>query len=146
MIRLLIADDHAVVREGLKQIVSDTHDIIIADEASNGHEVLQKVQKMAQNDYSVIVLDISMQGMNGLDVLRQISNERPSLPVLILSVHPEEQYALRALKAGAFGYLTKESAPEELIEAIRRVSAGRKYLRSSLAEKLTFEFSVDAQR
>ena len=146
MIKLFIADDHTIVREGLKQIVADTPDIIVADEASSGHEVLGKVSKMCENDYSVIVLDIAMPGINGLDVLKQIRSQRPGLPVLILSMHPEEQYAVRALRAGASGYLTKESASDELIEAIRKISAGRKYVTSSLAEKLALELKIDAEK
>ena len=133
MIKILIADDHAIVREGLKQIVAETSDMVVSDEASTGHEALNKALK---NDYDVVVLDITMPGMSGLDVLKQIETERPDLPVLVLSMHPEEQYALRVLKAGGSGYLTKESAPDELIAAIRKVSMGRKYVTSSLAEKL----------
>ncbi|MDY6973219.1 MAG: response regulator transcription factor [Thermodesulfobacteriota bacterium] len=146
MIKLFIADDHTIVREGLKQIVADTPDIIVADEASSGYEVLDKVSRMGENDYSVVVLDITLQGMNGLDVLKQIRVQRPRLPVLILSMHPEEQYAIRALRSGASGYLTKESASEELIEAIRRVSAGRRYVSSFLAEKLAFQLKIDSEQ
>jgi len=140
LIRILIADDHVIVREGLKQIVAETSDMVVADEAGSGHEVLNKVLK---NDYDVVVLDITMPGMNGVDILNQLKNQRPELPVLILSMHPEEQYAVRVLRAGASGYLTKESAPDELIAAIRKVSAGKKYVSSSLAEKLAFELEID---
>ena len=133
MIRILVADDHAVVRDGLKQIVSDTSDIIVAAEASNGREALNKALK---DDYDVVLLDITMPDRSGLDILKEIKAQKPELPILILSIHPEEQYAVRALKAGAAGYLTKESAPEELIRAMRRVSSGGKYVTSSLAEKL----------
>src|SRR4030043_83362 len=133
MIKILIADDHAIVREGLKQIVAETSDMVVADEASSGHEVLDKVRS---NEYTVVVLDISMPGGDGLNILKQIKKEKLKLPVLVLSVHPEEQYAVRVLKAGAAGYLTKESAPGELISAIRRVSTGRKYV-SSLDRKST---------
>ncbi|MBW2063256.1 MAG: response regulator transcription factor, partial [Deltaproteobacteria bacterium] len=124
MIRILIADDHAIVREGLKQIIGETSDMVIAGEVSNGHEVLNKVFK---NDYDVVVLDITMPGINGLDVLKQIKAQRPKLPILVLTMHPEDQYAVRVLRAGASGYLTKESASDELITAIRKISAGRKY-------------------
>lgn len=141
MIKILIADDHAIVREGLKQIVADTSDMIVTAEASDGHEVLALLSK---NNYDVVVLDMAMPGLTGLDILKQIRRETPKLPVLILSVHPEEQYAVRSLKAGASGYLTKESAPDELITAIRKVSMGGKYIPSSLAEKLAFELEVDA--
>lgn len=136
MIKILIADDHAVVRRGLKQIVSETPDIIVKDEASTGYEVLDKVRR---NDYDAVILDISMPGGDGLNILKQLKKEKPKIPILVLSVHPEDQYAIRALKAGAAGYLTKESAPDELITAIRRVSRGRKYVGSFLAEKLAIE-------
>lgn len=143
MIKILIADDHAIVREGLKQIVADTSDMIVTAEASDGHEVLALLSK---NNYDVVVLDMAMPGLTGLDILKQIKRETPELPVLILSVHPEEQYAVRSLKAGASGYLTKERAPDELITAIRKVSMGGKYITSSLAEKLAFELEVDAEK
>ena len=133
MIRILVADDHAIVRDGLKQIVSDTPDIVVSAEASNGREALNKALK---DDYDVVLLDITMPDRSGLDILKEIKAQKPELPILILSIHPEEQYAVRALKAGAAGYLTKESAPEELIRAMRRVSSGGKYVTSSLAEKL----------
>ncbi len=143
MIKILIADDHAIVREGLKQIVAETPNIVVADEASNAQEALDKIWK---NDYDVVVLDISMPGRNGLDVLKQLKSERPKLPVLILSMHPESQYAVRVLKAGASGYLTKDSAPDELIAAIRQISLGRKYITSSLSEKLAFDLEIDAEK
>ncbi len=143
MIRVLIADDHPIVREGLKQIIAETSDMVVANEASNAQEVLDKVW---ENDYNVVLLDISMPGRSGLDILKQLKSERPELPVLILSVHPEEQYAVRVLRAGASGYLTKESAPDELIAAIRKVSLGRKYVSSSLAEKLAFDLEIEAEK
>jgi DNA-binding NarL/FixJ family response regulator len=143
MIRILVADDHAIVREGLKQIVADTPDMIVAGEASNGQEALNKALK---DDYDVVLLDITMPVRNGLDTLKEIKGQKPELPVLILSIHPEEQYAVRAIKAGAAGYLTKESAPEELITAIRKVSGGGKYVTSSLAEKLAFILELGAEK
>lgn len=143
MIKILIADDHAIVREGLKQIVVETSDMVVADEASTGHEVLDKVRN---NEYTVVVLDISMPGGDGLNILKQIKRERHKLPVLVLSVHSEEQYAVRALRAGAAGYLTKESAPSELISAIRRVSGGRKYISPLLAEKLALDLESDREK
>jgi len=133
MIKILIADDHAIVREGLKQILSETSDIAAAGEASNGQEVLKKVW---ENNYDMVLLDISMPGRSGLDILKQLKKEKPRLHILVLSMHPEEQYAIRVLKGGASGYLTKESTPHELITAIRTVSKGRKYVSSSLAERL----------
>ena len=142
MIKILIADDHAVVREGLKQIVQETHDIVVNGEAANGHEVLQLMDK---DDWDVVLLDINMPGRSGLDVLKQLRAEKPGLPVLMLTMYPEEQYSVRALRAGASGYLTKESVPDELISAIRKVSAGRKYISSSLAEKLAYDLDLDKE-
>jgi len=133
MIKILIADDHAIVREGLKQILSQTPDMVVVAEASNGQEALDK---LARNNIDLIVLDISMPGKDGLDVLSEVMGKRPELPVLILSMYPGEQYAVRVLKAGASGYLTKESAPDELVKAIRQISQGKKYISPSLAEKL----------
>ena len=143
MLRILIADDHAIVRQGLKQIVTETRDMSVAGEASNGQELLNKIK---EGEYDVVVLDITMPVRNGMDVLRQLRSEKPRLPVLMLSIHPEEQYALRALRAGASGYLTKESAPDELVVAIRKVSSGGKYVSASLAEKLAFELEVGREQ
>ena len=135
MIRILIADDHAIVREGLKQIVQQTTDIIVVDEASNAAETLEKVRKL---QLDLLLLDISMPGRSGLDVLLEVKRDLPHLPVLILSLHPEDQYALRMIKAGASGYVTKESASEQLIQAIRKVAAGGRYMSMPLAERLVF--------
>jgi DNA-binding NarL/FixJ family response regulator len=143
MIKIFIADDHAIVREGLKQIVAETTDMAVTDEADTGHEVLEKV---SENDYDVLVLDITMPGLNGLDALKQLRSQRPDLPVLVLSIHPEEQYAVRVLRSGASGYLTKESAPNELISAIRKVSMGGKYVTPSLAEKLASDLVADGKK
>jgi two-component system invasion response regulator UvrY len=131
MIKIIIADDHAIVREGLKQIISDVSDMVVTGEAASGHEVIDKIHK---NNYDVVVLDISMPGANVLDVIKEIKRQRPDLPILVLSIHPEEQYAMRVLKAGVSGYLTKKSAPDELITAIRKVSKQKKYISTSLAE------------
>ena len=133
MLRILIADDHPVFRRGLKQIIEEASDLVVAAEAANGAEALRKART---GDYDVVLLDITMPVKNGVDVLSQLKHDRPALPVLMLSMHPEEQYAVRALRAGASGYLTKESAPEELVAAIRKVSAGGKYVSASLAEHL----------
>jgi two-component system invasion response regulator UvrY len=141
MIKILIADDHPIVRQGFKQVLSETADLVVADEAGNGQEVLAFV---AKRDYDVILLDISMPGKNGLEVLKELKVANPKIPVLILSIYPEEQYAIRALKAGASGYLTKASVPEELISAIRKVSRGGKYISSSLAEKIAYELDSDS--
>lgn len=143
MIKILIADDHAVVREGLKQIISEVSDMVVAGEAKNG---LEAIKKASENVYDVVLLDIAMPGKNGLDVLKKLKSKNLKLPVLMLSVHPEEQYAIRALRAGASGYLTKESAPEELVRAIRRISMGGKYLSASLAEKLVIELEENEQK
>jgi len=136
MIKVLIVDDHTIVREGLRQILEETSDIVVAGEASSAQEVINKVWN---NSYDIVLLDISLPGRSGLDVLKQLKSIKPYLPILILSMHPEEQYAIRSLRAKASGYLTKESASEELIDAIRKVAQGRKYITSSLAEKLAFE-------
>jgi two-component system invasion response regulator UvrY len=133
MTRILVVDDHAIVRKGIGQILAETDDIIIAGEARNGQEALEKVR---DNDYDLVLLDISMPGPDGLEILKQLKNQHPKLSVLMLSMYPEEQYAVRALRSGASGYLTKESAPEELIAAIRKVSSGGKFVSDSLAEKL----------
>ena len=143
MIRLLIADDHAIFREGLKHILEEHPDIIVADEAKNGQEVLDNIWK---REYDMVLLDIGMPGMPAIEVLKKVKNEKPRLPILVLSMYPEEQYAVRVIKAGASGYLTKESAPEELITAIRKITAGRKYITSSVAEKLAAEVEPDAAR
>ena len=141
-IRLLIGDDHAVVRKGMKQILAETKDIVVADEAGNGREVLEKVQK---TDFDMVLLDISMPGRDGLEVLKELKSLRPKLPVLMLSMYPEEQYAVRSLRSGASGYLTKDSAPDELISAIRKVSSGGKYVSASLAEKLAHKLGADME-
>jgi two-component system invasion response regulator UvrY len=133
MIRVLVADDHAVVRRGVVQILDEAPDMIAAGEASTGRQVLNEVQ---ERDFEVLVLDIGMPDGSGLEVLSQLQTLKPELRVLILSMYPEKQYAIRALKAGAAGYLTKESAPGELLTAIRRVAQGGKYITQALAEEL----------
>lgn len=142
MIRILVADDHPVVRQGLKQIVAGTTDIFVVDEAATGQEVLDKVRS---NYFDVVLLDITMPGASGLDILKQLRSERPELAILILSMHSEEQYAARVLRAGASGYLAKESAPDELVAAVRKISLGGKYVSPSLAEKLASDLAVDTQ-
>lgn len=142
MLKVLVADDHAIVREGVKQILAEIPDIVVSGEASDGNQALNKVR---EGDYDLVLLDIAMPGMSGLEVLKQIKSERSDVPVLILSIYPEEQYAIRTLKAGAAGYLTKESAPDELIEAIRKVCKGGKYVTSSLAEKLALYLDADLE-
>jgi len=140
MIRIIIADDHPIVRAGMKQIISEASDLMVADEASDGHKLLNKIKK---ENFDVVILDITMPHMDGLDVLKQLKIEKPKLPVIILSIHPESQYALRVLKAGASGYVTKTSAPDELINAIRKVYRGGKYISPSIAEKLAFQLDAN---
>lgn len=132
-INVLIADDHAIVRQGLKQILSETEDLHVAGEAEDGVEALQLARQQA---WDVILLDVTMEKRNGIETLKQLKREFPKLPVLILSMHPEEQYAVRAIQSGASGYLTKGSAPEQLVTAIRQVARGQKYISPTLAEKL----------
>ena len=143
MIRILMADDHAIVREGLKHIIAKTDDMTVAGEADSGQQLLDKVREQR---FDVLLLDIGLPGRNGLEVLKQIKTDLPRLPVLVLTIYPEEQYALRVLRAGASGYLTKESAPERLVEAIRKVSAGGRYVSPSLAERLAVEAAGDISK
>lgn len=143
MIKILVADDHAIVREGLKRILGSATDMAVTGEACTGQEV---VEKATRNDFDVLVLDISMPGRNGLDILRELRVMKPKLHVLMLSVFPEEQYAVRVIKAGASGYMTKDSAPDELVVAIRRISQGRKYVSPSLAERLAVDLELGSDR
>ncbi len=143
MIKVIIVDDHAVVRKGLKQIIEDAPDLIVADEAGSGYELLEKVR---HKKYDVVLLDISMPGKDGLDTLKELKIERPEMQVLVFTVYPEEQYALRVLKAGAAGYINKECEPEQLIEAIRKVSQGRKYISPDLAELLASNLETGGEQ
>ena len=143
MIKILIADDHAIVRRGLKQIVAGEPDMAVFGEAHDAREVLELVRKQ---DWDIAVLDITMPGRSGLDVLKELKVERPKLPDLVLSVHPEDQFAVRVLRAGASGYMTKESAPEELVKAIRKVVAGGKYVSASLAEQLACDLKSSSEK
>lgn len=142
-IKILIADDHAIVRRGLKEILEDTPDIVAAGEAGNGREVLEQLQA---ESWDVLVLDITMPGRSGLDILKDIKRIKPGLPVLILSMHAEEQFATRLIKAGAAGYLNKESAPDELVKAIRKVYGGGKYVSAAQAERMVDELTGDSNR
>lgn len=142
-IRVLIADDHAIVRQGFKQIFSETEDLVVAGEADDGAEALQLARQM---EWDVFLLDVTMPNRNGIDILKQLKKEFPRLPVLILSMHPEEQYAVRAIKAGASGYLTKQSAPEQLVTAIRQVARGKKYVSPVVAEQLANAIAADSEK
>jgi two-component system invasion response regulator UvrY len=141
--RVLIADDHAILRRGLKEILARELEGAVCGEAKNAQEVLAKVQS---DQWDLVILDLSMPGRSGLDVLRDIKGMRPKLPILVLSMHPEDQYGKRILKAGASGYMNKESAPEELIKAIRKVLAGGRYVSPALAEKLVMDLNEDITR
>ena len=133
MIRVLLADDHAIVRAGLKEILADTGDIEVAGEAANGQEVLARV---SAQDFDIAVLDLSMPGRNGIELIKLVKAEKPKLRILVLSMHSEEQYAVRALKAGASGYLSKEGAADQLVAAIRRIAGGGAYVTPETAERL----------
>ena len=133
MIRIVIADDHPVVRQGIRQIVGAAGDMLIADEATDGRELLQRARI---TPHDLVLLDLSMPATDGLDLLKQLKRERPKVPVVILTMSPEEHFAIRALKAGAAGYLMKEGAPVELVAAIRKAVAGGRYLSERVAEKL----------
>jgi two-component system, NarL family, invasion response regulator UvrY len=140
VIRILVADDHAIVRKGLREILAHEMPGATYGEADNAQQVIDRIQT---EDWDLVILDITMPGRSGLDVLRTLKSVRPKLPVLVLSMHPEDQYGKRVLKAGAVGYMNKESAPEELIKAIRRVLAGGRYVSPSLAERLATDLERD---
>jgi len=142
MIRVLLADDHAIVRAGLKEILADTGDIEVAGEATDGQEALALVRA---GQFDVAVLDMSMPGRSGIELIKLVKAERPKLRVLVLSMHGEQQYAVRAVKAGASGYLTKESAPEQLVAAIRRIAAGGAYVSPETAERLVLDAAPRAE-
>jgi two-component system invasion response regulator UvrY len=141
--KILLADDHAMFREGVKQLLGSASEFVVIDEASDAAQVLEKTQK---SKCDVVVLDISMPGRDGIDVLKQLKQLNPHVNVLILSMYPEDQYAFRAIKAGASGYLTKNRASSELIEAIRRVAAGRKYISAEVAEQLAIDLARDTDK
>ncbi len=133
MIRIVIADDHAIVREGLKRIVSEADDMQVLAEAAEGTEVMQRVREL---EFDVLVLDLSMPGRSGMELIKLAKAERPRLRILVLSMHQELQYAVRAIKSGASGYLTKESAPAQLVLALRKIAAGGAYISAEVAEQL----------
>lgn len=139
MIRILIADDHTIMREGLKRILDNIEDIKVVAEAKDGFETLAKIRK---EGFDLLLLDLSMPGRSGTDLIRQIKQEAPKLPILILTMHDEKQYALRSIRAGAQGYLTKESAGAQLVTAIKRVASGRPYISMEVAEQLALNLSA----
>ncbi len=145
MVRVLLADDHAIVRAGLKEILADTGDIEVTAEATNGQETLARVR---EQDFDLAVLDMSMPGRNGIELIRLVRAERPKLRILVLSMHSEAQYAVRAIRAGASGYLSKESAADELVAAIRRIAGGGAYVSPETAERLALDAgsAADAPR
>ncbi len=142
MIRIVIADDHAIVREGLKRIVSDAADLQVVGEAADGTEVLQRVREL---QFDVLVLDLSMPGRSGMELIKLVKAERPRLRILVLSMHQETQYAVRAIRSGASGYLTKESAPAQLEQALRKIAAGGAYISAEVAEQLALGAMPGAQ-
>jgi len=140
MLRIIIADDHPVVLKGLKEIIVEHFDDVTIDTSSRGYELLNKIDN---NDYDIVLLDISLPDINGLEVLREIKKKKPKLLVLVLSMYPEEQYAARALKAGANGYLTKRSASDELVLAVHKILSGKRYISPAFAEKMMLDFESD---
>jgi DNA-binding NarL/FixJ family response regulator len=143
MIKVCVVDDHAVVREGLKRIIADNPGMAVTAEAGDGPEAMKVIRS---EPCDVVVLDITMPNKSGLDVLKEIHSETPRLPILVLSMHSEDQYAVRVLRAGAAGYLTKESAPARLVQAIRKVVRGGKYVSPTLAEKLVYDLNSNSAK
>jgi len=145
MIRVLITDDHPIVRQGIRQILEDDKDLRfgLIEEACNGKELLEKI---GEKDFDVVLLDISLPGRSGLELISDVKRLKPATSILILSIYPEEQYALRALKLGAMGYLTKASAPEELIDAVVKTARGTRYITASLADKIALDFFTDKDK
>jgi two-component system, NarL family, invasion response regulator UvrY len=143
MLRILIADDHEIVRKGLGKVLAEALQPVMVEEARDGQETMRKILK---SEYDMVVLDLKMPGKSGLDVLKEIKQHRPKLPVLILSMHPEEQFAIRAIRAGAAGYLTKECAGDELVLAIRKAIKGERYISGSLAEIMAGELNSDPDK
>ena len=142
MIRIVVADDHTIVREGLKQLLSAASDLSVVGEAQDGHEVLERVRGL---DFDVLLLDMSMPGRSGIDLIKQVHAEKPKLRVLVLSMHEEHQYAVRAIRAGAAGYLTKDSASAQLVSAIRKVAGGGAFITETVAQQLALEAMPEAE-
>lgn len=139
---VLVADDHAIIRDGLKKILADTDDLVVAGEASNGHTVMEQVKR---RDWDLVVLDLSMPGRHGLELIKLLKAERPKLPILIFSMHQEEQFAVRAFRAGASGYLSKEGDSDLILPAMRKVAAGGTYISPKVAELLATDISPNSQ-
>ena len=139
---VLIADDHAIIRDGLRKILADTHDLVVAGEAANGSAVMEQVRA---RDWDLLILDISMPGRNGLELIKLVKAERPKLPILIFSMHPEEQYAVRAIRAGAAGYMSKEGDTDMLLPAMRKVVGGGMFISPKVAELLAGDISPQSQ-
>ncbi|MEO7726466.1 MAG: response regulator transcription factor [Burkholderiales bacterium] len=142
MKKILVVDDHPIVRAGLKCLLAEYKEFDVAGEASSGTDALKMVR---ESDWDVVLLDISMPGMSGIDTLKQIKRSKPDLPVLILTMHPEHQYAINLLRAGAMGYVCKECVPEQLVDAIRTVTSGRRYVSPALGDQLAGDLSGDGQ-
>jgi len=142
MIRLVVADDHTIVREGLKQILAAASDLRVVGEASDGHQVMERVRAL---DFDLLLLDMSMPGKSGIELIKQVKAEKPKLRVLVLSMHEEKQYAVRAIKAGASGYVTKDSAGTQLVTAIRKVAGGGAFITAEVAEQLALGAMPDAE-
>ncbi|MBI1804507.1 MAG: response regulator transcription factor [Ignavibacteriae bacterium] len=143
MIRILIADDHPLIREGFKRILKEHSDLSVVKEAQTGQEALEYVVK---EKLDIVLLDIGLPDRNGIDVLKEMKKRRPKLPVLVLSMYPENRFAVRAIRAGAAGYITKESAAEELVKAIRKIVGGGRYISSTLADKLAGDLQTESTR
>ena len=143
MTRIVVADDHAIVREGLKQLLGAAGDLEVVGEAADGHEVIKVVR---EKEFDVLLLDMSMPGKSGIELIKQVKSEKPKLRILVLTMHEEHQYAIRAIRAGASGYLTKESASRQLLEALRKVASGGAFISSEVAEQLALGAMPDATR
>jgi len=143
MLKILVVDDHAMLRQGLKHTLAEAYPGAVFGEAQNAQEVFQLLRRQV---WDIVILDIGLPGRNGLEVLKDLKQDRPKMPVLVLSMYPEDQFAVRVLKAGAAGYMTKESASEELVKAVAKVLAGGKYISPALAEKLAFDLGTDTDK
>jgi len=142
VIRVVIADDHTILREGLRQLLGSAPDIVVVADAADGHEVMTRVRS---EEFDLLLLDMSMPGKSGIELIKQVHSEKPRLKILVLSMHEEHQYAVRAIRAGASGYLTKESASRQLVEAIRKVAGGGAFISSEVAQELALGAQPDAK-